>query len=220
MARLRDSGPYIWTTWLNRLLVGDSSCEWATWFKAQHEGASWEKVPDDTDWVSWRTKHTSMMTDARQRLEDDGYRVFTESQNKFTIKSRSSGITLAGIPDLVARRGDEGIIIEVKSTQPRDSHRVQLMTYMYAVPRALDQHRGIAFDGKLIYANQETPVPVESVDEAFVESLGRLITRVGAQTPARKVPSPDECRFCNITKNDCPERDADGPIAAGVTDDF
>ena len=28
--------PYIWTTWLPRLLTGENSCEWAVWFKAHH----------------------------------------------------------------------------------------------------------------------------------------------------------------------------------------
>ena len=26
--------PYIWTTWLPRLLTDENSCEWAVWFKA------------------------------------------------------------------------------------------------------------------------------------------------------------------------------------------
>ena len=29
--------PYIWATWLPRLLVGDNSCEWAIWFKAHYQ---------------------------------------------------------------------------------------------------------------------------------------------------------------------------------------
>ena len=29
MAVLRGGGPYIWVTWLTRLLVGENSCEWA-----------------------------------------------------------------------------------------------------------------------------------------------------------------------------------------------
>ena len=35
----RRKFPYIWTTWLPRLLTGENSCEWAAWFKAHHE--SW-----------------------------------------------------------------------------------------------------------------------------------------------------------------------------------
>ncbi len=36
MVKLRANGPYVWVTWLPRLLSGESSCEWASWFKAQH----------------------------------------------------------------------------------------------------------------------------------------------------------------------------------------
>ena len=45
MAQLRQGGPYVWVTWLTKLLVGDASCEWAAWFKAQHESFSWDKGP-------------------------------------------------------------------------------------------------------------------------------------------------------------------------------
>ena len=30
--------PYIWATWLPRLLTGENSCEWAVWFKAHRSG--------------------------------------------------------------------------------------------------------------------------------------------------------------------------------------
>ena len=32
----RREHPYIWATWLPRLLAGENSCEWAVWFKAHH----------------------------------------------------------------------------------------------------------------------------------------------------------------------------------------
>jgi hypothetical protein len=38
---VRRASPYVWTTWLSKLLVGDQSCEWATWFKTNHQGFSW-----------------------------------------------------------------------------------------------------------------------------------------------------------------------------------
>ena len=37
--------PYIWATWLPRLLVGDRSCEWAVWFKAHYQ--DFERQPSD-----------------------------------------------------------------------------------------------------------------------------------------------------------------------------
>ena len=36
MAVLRNNGPYVWVTWLPRLLSGENTCEWANWFKTQH----------------------------------------------------------------------------------------------------------------------------------------------------------------------------------------
>ena len=44
MAELRPNGPYIWITWLTKLLTGEHSCEWASWFKAHHETRSWRRA--------------------------------------------------------------------------------------------------------------------------------------------------------------------------------
>ena len=40
----------------------------------------------------------------------------------------------------------------------------------------------------------------------FTKSLGTLIQRWAADAPAKKVPSAQECRFCDITLKDCPDR--------------
>ena len=45
MAQPRAAGPYVWVTWLSELLVGENPCEWGSWFKAQHDGSSWDKIP-------------------------------------------------------------------------------------------------------------------------------------------------------------------------------
>ena len=37
MPVLRNDGPYIWVTWLNKLITGDQSCEWAYWFRTQFD---------------------------------------------------------------------------------------------------------------------------------------------------------------------------------------
>ena len=39
--------PYIWATWLPRLLTGENSCECAVRYKAHHQ--NWEGVPSDFD---------------------------------------------------------------------------------------------------------------------------------------------------------------------------
>ena len=39
----RRQHPYVWATWLPRLLTGENSCEWAIWFKAHYQ--DWAQGP-------------------------------------------------------------------------------------------------------------------------------------------------------------------------------
>ena len=55
MPVVRD-GPYIWVTWLTKLMVGENSCEWAAWFKSHFQG--YDKVPNDFDVTAWQMAHT------------------------------------------------------------------------------------------------------------------------------------------------------------------
>ena len=218
MAELRQDGPYIWVTWLTKLLVGQNSCEWAAWFSAQHEGWSWEKVPSGFDAVGWQITHTARINEFRDSLEALGQTVFTEGQNSFTLRGRTAA--LGGKPDLIARSGGTGTIFDIKTGRPSPADSVQVMVYMYAAPRALGQYRGITFDGKVVYNDHEVSIPSSAVDETFINNLSDLLQRISTSAPARKVPSPMECGFCNITKSDCPERAAGEERLEGETDDF
>ena len=218
MAVLRQDGPYIWVTWLTKLLVGENSCEWAAWFRARHEGWSWERQPSTFDPVVWQMDHSAQVSEVRGNLEEKGHAVFTEEQNRFVLRGKSA--KLAGKPDLIAKRGEGGVVIDVKTGRPSPSHSVQVMLYMYAIPRSLGHRRGIAFDGKVLYEDHEVDIPATAVDEKFISNVSDLIRRLASEHPARKVPSGRECSFCNITAGDCPERmDADD-AREGVTADF
>ena len=218
MAQLRRDGPYFWVTWFTKLLAGESSCEWASWFRARHESGSWEQVSGDFNWAGWQMAHTAMVNETREYWEKQGFEVFTERQNGFILKGKAG--TLGGRPDLVARKGDGGTIIDVKTGKPSASHVVQVMLYMYAVPLAIGQHRGVAFNGQVAYKDHLVDIPAEVVDDQFIGNLARLIGRLASDTPARRVPSPGECRFCPITAADCPERvEGEGP-EQGLTLDF
>ena len=94
------------------------------------------------------------------------------------------------------------------------------MVYMYAIPKALTQYNGVEFEGKVVYEDQEVVIPSAAIDKTFVDNLGQLIRRVSSATPARKVPSAVECGFCNLTKEDCPERAAHDVMEVGETSDF
>ena len=210
--------PYIWATWLTKLMVGETSCEWAAWFKARHESWSYKKVPSDFDATTWQINHTALLNRIHGDLENEGKTVFTENQNHFSLRGPSA--TLGGKPDLITTSGSKGIIYDAKTGKPSPSHHIQLMVYMYAIPKALKQYNGVEFEGKVVYEDQEVVIPSAAIDKTFVDNLGQLIRRVSSATPARKVPSAVECGFCNLTKEDCPERAAGDVMEVGETSDF
>ena len=218
MAQVRANGPYIWVTWLTKLLVGENSCEWAAWFRSQHESWSWDKVPSTFDQAAWQMEHTAKLNECRHYWEEQGHTVLTEGQNSFVLRGKSAA--LGGKPDLVAWRDNSGTVIDIKTGQPSPSHSVQVMIYMYAIPRALHQYRGISFNGKVVYSDHEVDIPASAVGDSFVENLSQLVLRLASNTPARRVPSHMECGFCNITSADCPDRTAEDNIQEGRTKDF
>ena len=216
MAERRSQGPYIWATTLAKLLTGENSCEWAGWFKAHHQ--SWVKPPSDFDSSAWMLKHTSLVNEEREKREQLGYTVSTENQNLFRL--RGSSATIAGKPDLIAGKTHEVVVIDVKTGRVSPAHRAQVMIYQYAVPKVLEQYRGMRVRGHVRYPTSNVGTPESAVDREFIENLGALVRRLAADTPARPVPSASECRFCDITAADCPARIDVSYVAEGDTEDF
>ena len=123
-------------------------------------------------------------------------------------------------PDLITVSGDRGTIVDAKTAQPSPSHHVQVLLYMYAIPRALQQYKEVNFDGRVVYPDHEEYVLSTAVDDTFVDNFSNLIQRLGLQQPARRVPSKMECGFYNITAADYPDRVEEAEDLNGETDDF
>ena len=209
--------PYIWATWLARLLAGDAHCEWAGWFRAHYQ--DWVKPPSDFHSAQWMVNHTALVNREKERLEKLDYTVYIENQNSFRLRGQQA--TLAGKPDLIAVNDPDAVIIDAKTSKPSPNHTAQVMIYQYALPRALTQYNGIEFTGQLVYPDTSVSVPASSTGGDFVRNLGALIRRLANDTPPRRVPSFAECRFCDITSADCPEHADEGePTGKGTTDDF
>ena len=95
------------------------------------------------------------------------------------------------------------------------------MIYLYAIPRALQRYRGANLRGQVTYRDHPVRISADAVDERFIQNLGALIRRISSDEPARRVPSRQECRFCDITAADCPERVETVPeLEVATTDDF
>ena len=216
MPQLREH-PYIWATWLPRLLTGENSCEWAIWFKAHY--VEWTRQPSDFDQAEWLMRHTALLNQQRREWEACGHNVSVEAQNAFRLRGKTA--TLAGRPDLVVLDDRDATIIDVKTGQERPWHRVQVMIYQYALPLTLPQYRNVRIGGEVIYPSHTVRVPRGALPGQFIEDLGSLIRRLAADTPPKRVPSARECSFCEISASDCPERvDGAHEIEAGETADF
>ena len=80
---------------------------------------------------------------------------------------------------------------------------------------------GLGLSGQVTYGDHTVRIPAEAVDEQFIQNLGTLIRRLAAETPPARVPSRQECRFCDISAADCPERiDGGSEPQSGTTSDF
>lgn len=217
-ARRREA-PYIWVTWLRSLLSGDSSCEWSTWFRAHHYAGSWNKAQSDFDFNAWKQKHTAYMRGVCEEWKAGGYELSIERQNNFKLKGKAA--VLAGQPDIVARRGKHGVIIDIKTGKPKSSDEFQVKIYMWAAKRCKPLGRGInKYDGRIEYADGTfRDIPADSIDNLFHDEIVGLIKRIASETPADKVPSAGECAWCDITSDNCPER-IDQEDDMSITEDF
>ena len=113
------------------LLTGENSCEWAVWFKAHYQG--WDRIPSDFDQAKWMLDHTALLNERIADWTVGGYDVYTEAQNRFDLHGRTA--TLAGRPDIIARREDHAVIVDAKTGHDSPSHAV--MIYLYALPLAV-----------------------------------------------------------------------------------
>ena len=72
-----------------------------------------------------------------------------------------------------------------------------------------------------MYPNHIARVPRGALLGQFIDALGATIRQLAAATPPKRVPSFQECRFCDISAADCPERMDDELAFDGAnTDDF
>ena len=133
-----------------------------------------------------------------------GYTVTVENQNVFRLRGHMA--LLVGKPDLIVERGDDVLVIDVKTGREQAWHAVQVQIYKYAIARARPEYHDRMIAGQVAYPRHITRVPRGALDNGFIRDLGALIQKVAAPTPPPAAPSSQECRFCDITALDCPER--------------
>jgi hypothetical protein len=204
--------PYIWATWITKILAGEQNCQWQSWFKAHY--SDFAKQQRSNDLVEWTAKHGEMVRRRADELRAKGYAVYVEDQNKFTLKGRVA--TLQGKPDIVAILNNEdrsgsgphppydALVVDCKSGKQRDSDRFQVLIYMMMLPLTHLGCKGKILRGELEY--QDDRVAIDFLSTEVKDMIRTTIESVAGETELPIVPSYQECRFCELTKLDCKER--------------
>jgi len=196
------SNPFIWVSWLSKLMAGEKQCEWASWFRSHYV---WEKLPSGLDLAKWTADHAQLLRARRASLEAQGFTMYAEDQNSFTLRG-ATGIEVSGKPDIVAIRATEAYVEDCKTGTPRHSDHFQVLVYMLSLPYVEGPWKGLKLDGRIIYGDKVVDVPSSKIDADLKELFRKTVLMIGGQEPARKVPSRGECRYCDISRADCPER--------------
>lgn len=220
----RDGKPYIYVTWLAKIL-GGNQCLWSAWFKAHYRYEKFE--PNAAQLQEWNREHTAMMAARVEELEENGWTVTTEEQNAFKLEGKTA--VVAGKPDIVATMpGHPGqlgdvLVVDGKTGREREADCWQVLIYLYALPFSRpDLIDANTLAGEVHYkvGDKRVPLPIAALTTDRQREIVELIKVVAAPEAPRRVPSRDECRRCNIGFADCRERIADEepattPVAAG-----
>ena len=199
---INRANPYIWVTWVSKILAGEAHCTWASWKKAHFKG--YETVKSDFNVAEWTIKHTTLLDQIKSDLEKQNQRYTVENQNKFFLTGKS-GTVLSGKPDLVTINESKGVVIDAKTGAEKPSDIAQVQIYIFALRREA-RFKGLELSGKLVYPDNEIDVPYESVNKEFQTRLTQVLSSISTVIEPDKVPSFDECKYCNIAISECSQK--------------
>ena len=164
-------------------------------------------------------RHATQLNQQRQEWASNHRTVFVEGQNAFRLHGKSAALT--GQPDLVVLDERDATIVDVKTGREQPWHRVQVMIYQYALPLALPRYSNVRIGGEVVYPTHTVGIPRGALPGQFIERLESLIRRLAADTSPQQASSTAECRFCDISAADCPERLDDAyETEEDTTEDF
>ena len=160
-------------------------------------------MPDTFELAKWKVDHNALLLELIEQRRALGERVYREAQNKFQVRL-SGTITLGGKPDLVTVAPDGSVrIFDAKTGSPKTSDQVQMMLYLFCLPSAFPKYKGQQIDGCVVYASGvRAPVPCEAVTPDFKTQARQFINLLDSDVVPDRAPSPDECRYCDITPAD------------------
>lgn len=222
MAFKKKSGkPYVWVTWITKLLAGEDKCWFKAWFKAHYE---YDKLEEDAEnkakLAEWTRNHDAMVQRRADEVRKMGgpekhVTVRVEDENAFKLEGALA--IVAGKPDLMVFSTGGITVEDAKSGKRRESDLWQIRLYLEALPRTvlappvMDPERH-TLNGRVMY--KEVFSDFVSVEPEHREKIREALKIVAGPQPPKAEPGRFECSRCDIA--DCKWR-FKGP-AEGKTD--
>jgi hypothetical protein len=196
--------PYIWVTWLTKLLSGDADCYYQAWLKTHFKH---DKLPEDDESAGrlsqWKAQHAEVVRKRVAALEAEGWTVRIEGQAKIEVEGRSAMVS--GKPDILAFTDTDIRIEDVKTGKRRESDWWQVLIYMLLGPRHWPQvFHGKRVRGFVLYTDDIVEIPDTFASEDNQDRLWGLVVLLAEGPEPAKTPSWGECRWCDIAS--CDER--------------
>lgn len=191
--------PFMWVTWLADVLAG-TRCGWAPWFRTNYELQVMQ--PDDPDAPGWRARHEEIVEAVDAELTARGVPTERELPLKVTFED---GVAVFGRADLVATYVDSRSIeiYEAKGGWAKPSDTMQLLIYMWLMDATVEDSEDWQISGWLV--RQREREPFEILPSDFDDTISLGIEYLTSPSAPARVPG-SHCRFCPITKVDCPVR--------------
>jgi hypothetical protein len=198
-------------------MTDEIQCPWSVWFRTHYK---YEKLSRDFDSAQWSAKHRALLDDRISQLQAEGWVVYVEGENWFEIVGRQYAIRIAGKPDILAIRDDRIWVEDCKTGRKKNSDLYQELLYMLLLPLSHPKCRGMKLQGRLVYPDGAIDISSDQVGEAFRVQFREAIATLSSTTPARKVPSFQECRYCDIPVQCCLQRVEDKPSDGSEENDL
>lgn len=214
MSSPRFGLPFIWVTHLTGLLSGDKHCQWAAWFKAH---MNYVKLASDFDAPKWREQHNRAVREHVTELKQAKWTVQVETQNAFKVTGSSA--VVSGKSDIVAYREQDVLIVDIKTGEERDEHLWQVLIYMHLLPMAWPELHTLNVRGEIKYNTRSRPITASELTLQRRQAINAAIREAAFDMPPERTPSAQECKWCNIGPDDCPER-VTTVERAGTTTEF
>jgi hypothetical protein len=195
--------PSVWVTWLAKLMTDEVQCPWSVWFRTHYK---YDRLNRDFDSAKWNASHRALLDDRLSQLQAEAWAVSVEGENWFEIVGRHYAVKIAGKPDVLAIRDQQVWVEDCKTGRKKNSDLYQVLLYMLLLPLSHPQCRGLKLQGRLVYPDGAIDISSDQVSEDFKAQFRVAIATLSNPTPARKIPSYQECRYCDISAQYCSER--------------